>query len=115
MTLPDRPARPARTKPVPTADAGVDPIDYRPAQPDPTPEPTTIPTTPDEGKGDPTPAVQQPALTPDVAEQLGPRATVQSGISWSPETEAIVRAAKARTGKTRRALVEEAIARVWAD
>lgn len=53
------------------------------------------------------------ALGEEATARNGGNVTVQIGIRWSPETEALVRAAKARTNKTRRALVEEAIAQVW--
>lgn len=114
MSMQERPERPARTKPRPPADAGIDPIDYRPATP--APSTVTIPAAADEGKAAETPAAApkaaRPAATPTaVVPELD--ITVQSGIRWSPTTENIVRAAKARTGKTRRALVEEAVAIVW--
>ncbi|MCT1377757.1 MULTISPECIES: hypothetical protein [unclassified Microbacterium] len=119
MSMQDRPARPGRTKPVPAADSGVDPIDYKPAtqQPAPAPATSTSTTAPDEGKGATAPAAAAQPSNPTPPASVVPEldVTVQSGIRWSPATEAIVRAAKARTGKTRRALVEEAIARVWGD
>jgi hypothetical protein len=113
MTMQDRPERPARTKPRPPADAGIDPIDYRPTALTP---PTTAPSAQEEDAG-----VKQPAAAPKPATPTSAPAavvpeldiTVQSGIRWSPDTENTIRAAKARTGKTRRALVEEAIAQVW--
>ncbi|WP_231567555.1 MULTISPECIES: hypothetical protein [Microbacterium] len=115
MSMQDRPERPARTKPRPPADAGVDPIDYRPAAP--APSTTTAPSAPDEGKGAQPPAaapkVEAPAAAAPAAVVPELDITVQSGIRWSPDTENTIRAAKARTGKTRRALVEEAIAQVW--
>jgi hypothetical protein len=118
MTMQDRPERPARTKPRPPADAGVDPIDYRPAAPTPPPAaatpPVKAPSAQEEDAG-----AKQPTVAPRTATRA-PAAvvpeldiTVQSGIRWSPDTENTIRAAKARTGKTRRALVEEAIAQVW--
>lgn len=119
MSMQDRPARPGRTKPVPAADSGVDPIDYKPSAPQPVPAPatSTSATVPDEGKGAAAPAAATQPIPPPPPASIGPEldVTVQSGIRWSPSTEAIVRAAKARTGKTRRALVEEAIARVWGE
>ena len=125
MSMQDRPERPARTKPRPPADAGVDPIDYRPTAP--APSTTTAPSAPDEGKGAqppaPAPKVEAPAAAATAAPAPAAAApaavvpeldiTVQSGIRWSPDTENTIRAAKARTAKTRRALVEEAIAQVW--
>lgn len=125
MSMQDRPERPARTKPRPPADAGVDPIDYRPAAP--APSTTTAPSAPDEGKGAQPPAAAPKVEAPAAAATAAPAPaaaapaavvpeldiTVQSGIRWSPDTENTIRAAKARTGKTRRALVEEAIAQVW--
>ncbi|WP_417512532.1 hypothetical protein [Microbacterium sp.] len=121
MSMQDRPERPARTKPRPPADAGIDPIDFRPAAPEPAAPKVTK--QPAEGKGATSPAAapkseaatsRADAATTAPA-SVGPELdiTVQSGIRWSPATENIIRAAKARTGKTRRALVEEAIAQVW--
>lgn len=112
MSMQDRPERPARTKPRPPADAGVDPIDYRPAVP------TAVAESPTDDraitqppvaapKEVSRPAIQAAAVVPELD------ITVQSGIRWSPDTENTIRSAKARTGKTRRALVEEAIAKVW--
>lgn len=113
MSMQDRPERPGRTKPRPPADAGVDPIDYRPNTA--SPSTNVDPSAPDEGKSDQPPAAapkrETPAATATVVPELD--ITVQSGIRWSPDTENTIRAAKARTGKTRRALVEEAIAQVW--
>lgn len=121
MSMQDRPERPTRTKPRPPADAGVDPIDYRPSAP--APSPATSPSAPDEGKGAEPPAAApkatapaaQPAAPPAQQATVGPVVdlTVQSGVRWSLDTENTIRAAKARTGKTRRALVEEAIALAW--
>lgn len=119
MSMADRPARPARGKLTPPANNDVDPIDARPATPAPQPSrPTsTRENTPAEGKGASVPAaspsVPPRTASPTLAAAPAPNATVQSGVSWSPETEQLVREAKARTGKTRRAIVEEAIVRVW--
>lgn len=106
---PERPERPGRTRPVPAPDAGVDPVDFRPTSA------VTLPASPPDAppaappaKGGSAPAAGKPS--PDA---FGARATVQAGVNWSIETEAIVREVKARTGKTRRAIVEEAIARTW--
>lgn len=120
MSMQDRPARPGRTKPVPAADAGVDPIDYKPGaqQPAAAPAPSTSAPAATESKSPAAPAaavVQPSPPAPPAAGTIGPEldVTVQSGIRWSPATEAIVREVKARTGKTRRAIVEEAIAQAW--
>lgn len=119
MSMADRPARPARGKLTPPANADVDPIDARPATPKPEPSrPTsTSESTPDEGKGAAAPAaapfVAPRATAPAQTAAPALNVTVQSGVNWSPETEQLVRDAKARTGKTRRAIVEEAIAALW--
>ncbi len=104
--------RPARTKPRPPADAGVDPIDFRPS----TTTPAVAPSTTQREA----PAATAPAA--DVAPRNTPsglaptkQATVQSGISWSTDIEALVARTKDRTGKSRRAIVEEAIAAMWGD
>lgn len=122
MSMADRPARPTRGKLTPPANNDVDPIDARPATPAPQPSrPTsTRKTAPGEGgtltersggKVTATPDATSPAAEPVIA--AGLNLTVQSGVSWSPETEQLVREVKARTGKTRRAIVEEAIAAQW--
>lgn len=119
MSMADRPARPARGKLTPPANNDVDPIDARPATqaPQPSRPTSTRESTPAEGKGASAPAAapsappQTAAPTPAAAPALN--TTVQSGVSWSPETEQLVREVKARTGKTRRAIVEEAIAAQW--
>jgi hypothetical protein len=122
MSMPDRPARPARGKLTPPANANVDPIDAQPtiSKSEPTSTAPAFASTPEEGKGAVAPAAAAPAPG-TAATASAPTVTlpdldvtVQSGIRWSPDTEAIVRAAKTRTGKTRRAIVEEAIAAMWA-
>lgn len=119
MSMQDRPARPARGKLTPPANADVDPIDARLATPEPQPpqSTSTSESTPAEGKGASAPAAapSQTAHAPKPTPNTGPalNLTVQSGVNWSPETEQIVRDTKARTGKTRRAIVEEAIAATW--
>jgi len=115
MSMEDRPARPTRGKLTPPANADVDPIDARPATSAPQPPRTTSTqaAAPIEGKGAQASAAasRQTKSAPTVAPALN--MTVQSGVNWSPETEQLVREAKARTGKTRRAIVEEAIAATW--
>lgn len=115
MSMEDRPARPARGKLTPPANADLDPIDARPAAPELKPSRTTSTTenTPSEGKGAAAPAAapRRPRVTTSPAPALN--LTVQSGVNWSAEIEQIVRDVKARTGKTRRAIVEEAIAATW--
>ena len=119
MSMADRPQRPARGKLSPPPTANVDPIDSRPATPEPEPSrPATVrPDAPNEGKGAaapaaaPTTAPQASAPAPSVGARRS--VTVQSGVNWSLETEELVAAVKARTGKTRRAIVEAAIARTW--
>lgn len=116
MTMQDRPARPARTKPVPAADTGVDPIDYRPTLQEPAPAParSTSDTEPAEGKG--TPRVPAAAPTPQstaapaiVATARGREQTVQLSTRVSPDVTAIIDQAAAATGRSKRELVEEAI------
>lgn len=99
MSMAERPDRPARGKLSPPLDADLDPIDIRPTTPITTPP--TPPIVSAEGAPRPTPAV--PTLN----------VTVQSGVAWSPEVEQLVREVKARTGMTRRAIVEEAIVKTW--
>lgn len=99
MTMQDRPER-ARGTLTPPTNTDVDPIDARPTtstRTDTTPPAHTAATAP----------AHTTVVTPAIS------ATVQSGINWSVETEQLVRAAKNRTGKTRRAIVEEAIAHMW--
>lgn len=96
MTMPDRPARPARGKLQPPTTT-VDPID---APQPPAAQPAAAPA-----------AAAPSASTPVAVDES--RVSVQSGIRWSLATERLVREAKARTGKTRIAIVEEAIAQVW--
>lgn len=100
MSMAERPNRPARGKLSPPLTTDVDPIDARP-----TAHPATTPPTPTlvstEGASKPAPSI--PALN----------VTIQSGVAWSPEIEQLVREVKARTGMTRRAIVEEAIVKTW--
>lgn len=119
MSMQDRPARPGRTKPVPAADTGVDPIDYRPApqEPAPAPLPSTSDTAPAEGKGTPrvpaaapTPPASTSTATPAiVATTHGREQTVQLSTRVSPDVTAIIDQAAAATGRSKRELVEEAI------
>ena len=94
MNMAERPNRPARGKLSPPLTTDVDPIDARPTAP----TPTLVSA---EGASKPAPTV--PALN----------VTIQSGVAWSPEIEQLVREVKARTGMTRRAIVEEAIVKTW--
>ncbi len=119
MSMQDRPARPARGKLTPPTNADLDPIDARPTVTPPLPtRPASInANAPAEVKvasapaAAPSPAARPTASTPAAVPALN--VTVQSGVNWSPETEQLVRDTKARTGKTRRAIVEEAIAALW--
>lgn len=114
MSMQDRPARPTRTKPVPTSDAGVDPIDYKP-----TPTTSTSESTPAEGKGTqsvPAAAPTPPASTPTApaapvsAASSGREQTVQLSSRVSPQIAQLVDAAAVRTGRSKRELIEAAIA-----
>lgn len=105
MTQPERPTRPRR-RPTPAADEGrdpIDPIEHKPA------------TMKEEG----TPAVttETPLPTrqelPHAPEQRR-EATVQLATRISPDVDAVLNAAAARTGYKKRALVEEAIMKTWA-
>lgn len=103
MSQPERPERPGRTKPVPAADAAIDPVEFRPAAPaaESTAPPATTITRPPARTPHPTPV------------RTGPKPTVQLGVSVSPEIEQLVRAARERTGLSRRAIVEKAITDTW--
>lgn len=120
MTMADRPERPTRGKLTPPANTDVDPIDARPvaSRPQPAQPAPSRESSPAEGKGASAPAAAPSAVSQDDRDipvsQSASKATVQSGISWSLETEELVRRAKNRTGKTRKAIVEEAIAAMWA-
>lgn len=86
---PDRPAR-GKIRPRPAADEKLDPVDYRrevPPAPMPQPSPTNI-----TGRKE---------------------ATVQLATRISMEVDAILTNAAASTGKSKRALVEEAIRNTW--
>lgn len=117
MSMAERPSRPARGKLTPPANADLDPIDARPTAPEPQPIPTVEQPerTPDEGKGAPAPAAaaEQATSSAPVTAPPAKSVVVQSGVNWSLETERIVSETKARTNKTRRAIVEEAIAHLW--
>jgi len=117
----DRPARPGRSKPVPAPDAGVDPIDYKPAtsEPQPTPTTSTRESAPAEGKG--ARSVPAAAPTPQASTQAAPAAsapaasggreqTVQLSSRVSPQIAQLIDAAAARTGRSKRELIEAAIA-----
>lgn len=118
MSMQERPARPGRTKPVPAADAGVDPIDYRPGTQESAPSTTpTPPSIPDEGKGArsvtaaaSTPAASSSAGTPAMSAAAPRREqTVQLSTRVSPDVTDIIDRAAAATGRSKRDLVEEAI------
>lgn len=119
MSMQDRPARPGRTKPVPAADTGVDPIDYRPTAQESAPAPATVTsaTVPDEGKGArsvPAAAPTPPASTSTAPAAIAPitrgrEQTVQLSTRVSPDVTDIIDQAAATTGRSKRDLVEEAI------
>lgn len=122
MTTP-QPDRPARSRPRPAADAGVDPIDYG-TRAAPTTQPTTV-----EGKGAAAPAAapdraeaptQQPPLAAaptagTIAPVGGMEVTVQLSTRISPDVNDVLTLAKQRTGKSKRTLIEEAIVKMWAN
>lgn len=83
-TQPDRPQR-GKIRPRPAADENFDPVDVRTPPPAPTP---------------PAPMRKE--------------ATVQLATRISVEVDAILSNAAATTGKSKRALVEEAIKNTWA-
>lgn len=99
--------RPPRTRPRPAADAGVDPIDYKPT-----------PVAADERK-----AATTPVAAPAVAAHSHPggapaaaggvEVTVQLSTRISPDVNDVLTQANQRTGKRKRALIEEAILRTW--
>lgn len=91
--------RPPRTRPRPAADAGVDPIDYKPT-----------PVAADERKAATTP-VAAAAAAPVAAG--GVEVTVQLSTRISPDVNDVLTQANQRTGKRKRALIEEAILRTW--
>lgn len=102
----DRPAR----RPRPAADEGQDPVDYHP----PAPTPAKPVTASVDGKD--TPSVSAAAATPTVPRSQPPQLnaggrelTVQLATRVSPEVAAMVDAEYARTGRSKRALIEEAI------
>jgi hypothetical protein len=118
MSMQDRPARPGRTKPVPTADAGVDPLDYRPgpttppataAETAPPAEPTKV-----QVQTPTTKAEQTTPTTPPSTPPGGPQATVQLGVNVDPGIAQLVLQVKARTGLSKRVIVEKAIRETWA-
>lgn len=114
MTTP-QPERPARTRPRPAADAGVDPIDYG-TRAAPTVAPTAL-----EGKGAPVPAAApvapaQPAAAATVQQMTGGvEPTVQLATRVSLNVNDVLTKAQQRTGKKKRALIEEAILRTWSE
>lgn len=112
---PDRPARHARTKPRPAPDAGVDPIDPRPAEAPSAPERPLI-----AGKEDKAPTAAPTGGTPREPDNLAgsliptpaPQATVQLNVRISPDVAELVDKA-AKQGYSKRAIVEDALRRVW--
>lgn len=94
-TQPGRPGR--RPRPRPAADEKLDPVDYR-AQPQTLPVPT------------PTPV---PPLAPQGSAPGRKEATVQLATRISLEIDTILIDAVNATGKSKRALVEEAIKNTW--
>jgi len=107
MSMQDRPARPGRTKPVPAADAGVDPVDFRPSSP-----PPETPAAPAAAVPAPAPSAKTPPPT-DPAPSVGPQATVQLGVNVHPDVAQLVAQIKANTGLSKRAIVEKAILDTW--
>jgi len=120
MSMQERPARPGRTKPVPTADAGVDPVDYRPtAQPAPVaeaaPQPQPTETIAPAPVSAPTETKQRATPPPTAPVHAGgPQATVQLGVNVDPDVAQLVMHIKATTGLSKRAIVEKAIRDTWA-
>ncbi|QCR42115.1 hypothetical protein C1N74_16110 (plasmid) [Microbacterium sp. SGAir0570] len=124
----NQPDRPARSRPRPAPDAGVDPIDYKPS-PAPAPAPATVSNSPIEGKGAEAPAAAPShapttnarfaASTPPAPVAGGSEVTVQLATRISPDVAAVLDAAvareKARRGSkaSKRVLVEEAILALW--
>lgn len=92
--------RPPRTRPRPAADAGVDPIDYKPA--------TSAPTFAAAPTRETTPAAPTTQETSG-----GVEATVQLSTRVSLDVNDVLTQAHLRTGKKKRALIEEAILRTW--
>lgn len=122
MTAPQA-DRPPRTRPRPAADAGVDPIDYGTRA-------APAPTAPVEGKGAPAPAAAPAAVTrpAEVAQPVeaaqsatvpqasgGVEPTVQLATRISLDVNDVLTKAYQRTGKKKRALIEEAILRTWGE
>ena len=91
---PERPAR-SKARPRPAADEKLDPVDYRLET---TPSPTRQP-------------VQAAAPAPAAGRK---EATVQLATRISLEIDTILTNAANTTGKSKRALVEEAIKNTWA-
>lgn len=120
MSMQDRPARPGRTKPVPTADAGVDPVEYRPTTTKPPVAATRqSPLMEQENVDVRTPATESSAKTEPLMPLQpvtpgGPQATVQLGVNVDPQIAQLVMQIKARTGLSKRAIVEKAIRETWA-
>lgn len=115
----NQPDRPARSRPRPAPDAGVDPIDYKPS-PAPMPAPATVSNSPVEGKGAEAPAAApSPAATALAPVAGGSEVTVQLATRISPDVAAVLDAAvareKARRGSkaSKRVLIEEAILALW--
>lgn len=120
MSQLDRPARPARG-PRPAADEGQDPVDYHPpvTAPTPTPEPTAAA----KGKDTLSVSAAAPAATasPEAASSVQPptiahrgrEQTVQLATRISPDIAALIDAAAARTGYSKRNVIEQAIQQVW--
>ena len=105
--------RPPRTRPRPAADAGVDPIDYKPATSAPTfaAEPAREPAPP--AVAAPTRPTQPPRSAPAQDASGGVEVTVQLSTRISPDVNDVLTQASVRTGRKKRALIEEAIMRTW--
>lgn len=123
MSMQERPERPPRSKPVPSPDAGVDPIDFRPPATDATTQANVQDATSLSTASAVAPAVprkqsrttQAPAQATATPLPITSRSevTVQLSTRVSLDVEAILAEAAARTGKKKRALVEEAIIAKW--
>lgn len=105
--------RPPRTRPRPTADAGVDPIDYKPATS--APAFAAEPAREAAPEAAPTRPTQSPRSAPAQDASGGVEITVQLSTRISPDVNEVLTQASIRTGRKKRALIEEAIMRTWAN
>lgn len=123
---PARPARPGRTRPVPTSDAGVDPVDYRPKI-TPAADQAAAPATeapriqveerPKVDSSSASAAAQTQSNNKQAAPPAvgGPQATVQLGVNVHPDIAQLVARVKGSTGLSKRAIVEKALLETWGD